>query len=73
MMKSSQSTYPLRLPRSVKAEVERRAEDLVTITDRNRMVGYPYPKYLNAIMEVDQSAGVLIASVKKAISGIAGK
>jgi hypothetical protein len=26
MMKSSQSTYPLRLPRSVKAEVERRAK-----------------------------------------------
>jgi HicB family len=25
-MKSSQSTYPLRLPRSVKAEVERRAK-----------------------------------------------
>ena len=30
------------------------------------MISYPYPKYLNAIMEVDQSAGVLIASVKKA-------
>lgn len=26
MMKSAQSTYPLRLPRSVKAEVERRAK-----------------------------------------------
>jgi post-segregation antitoxin (ccd killing protein) len=26
MTKSSQSTYPLRLPRSVKAEVERRAK-----------------------------------------------
>jgi hypothetical protein len=26
MMKGSQSTYPLRLPRSVKAEVERRAK-----------------------------------------------
>jgi len=46
--------------------VERTAEELVSVTDRNRMVGYPYPKYLNAIMEVDQSAGVLIASVKKA-------
>src|SRR3954464_9434189 len=30
------------------------------------MVGYPYPKLLNAIMEVDQSAGVVMASVKKA-------
>lgn len=46
--------------------IERTAEELVTVTDRNRMVGYPYPKYLNAIMEVDQSAAVLIASVRKA-------
>jgi len=30
------------------------------------MVSYPYPKYLNAIMQVDQSAGVLIASVRRA-------
>lgn len=46
--------------------VERSAEEIVTVTDQNRMISYPYPKYLNAIMEVDQSAGVLIASVKKA-------
>ena len=46
--------------------VERSAEELVTVDDRNRMISFPYPKYLNAIMEVDQSAGVLIASVKKA-------
>jgi acetyl-CoA C-acetyltransferase len=46
--------------------VERTAEELITVNDRNRMVGFPYPKYLNAIMEVDQSAGVLIASVRKA-------
>jgi acetyl-CoA C-acetyltransferase len=46
--------------------IERTAEELVTVTDRNRMVGYPYPKYLNAIMEVDQSAAVLIASARKA-------
>ena len=46
--------------------VERTAEELVAVTDRNRMIGYPYPKLLNAIMEVDQSAGVLIASVRKA-------
>ena len=46
--------------------IERSAEELITVSDRNRMVGYPYPKYLNAIMEVDQSAGVLLASVKRA-------
>ncbi|HLI65456.1 MAG TPA: acetyl-CoA acetyltransferase [Caulobacteraceae bacterium] len=46
--------------------VERSPEELVTVNDRNRMVGFPYPKYLNAIMEVDQSAGVLITNVKTA-------
>ena len=46
--------------------VERSAEELVTVTEQNRMISFPYPKYLNAIMEVDQSAGVLIASVRKA-------
>jgi acetyl-CoA C-acetyltransferase len=46
--------------------IERSAEELITVTDANRMISFPYPKYLNAIMEVDQSAGVLIASVKMA-------
>lgn len=46
--------------------VERSAKELVEVTDRNRMVGFPYTKYLNAIMEVDQSAGVLVASLKTA-------
>lgn len=46
--------------------IERSAEELITVSDRNRMVGFPYPKFLNAIMEVDQSAGVLMTSVKKA-------
>jgi acetyl-CoA C-acetyltransferase len=44
----------------------RSAEELITVNDKNRMISFPYPKYLNAIMEVDQSAGVLIASVRKA-------
>lgn len=46
--------------------IERSAEELVRVDDRNRMIGFPYPKYLNAIMEVDQSAGVLLTSLKKA-------
>jgi acetyl-CoA C-acetyltransferase len=46
--------------------IERTADELVTVTPKNRMIGYPYPKYLNAIMQVDQSAGVLICSVRKA-------
>ena len=46
--------------------VKRTAEELVAVSEKNRMIGFPYPKLLNAIMEVDQSAGVLIASVDKA-------
>ncbi len=46
--------------------IERTAEELVTVSEKNRMVGFPYPKLLNAIMEVDQSAGVILASVDKA-------
>jgi acetyl-CoA C-acetyltransferase len=46
--------------------VERSAEELVTVSEKNRMIGFPYPKLLNAIMEVDQSAGVILASEAKA-------
>ena len=42
------------------------SQELVTVTDKNRMVGFPYPKYLNAIIQVDQSASVLMASYEKA-------
>ena len=45
---------------------ERSAEELVTVTPANRMIGFPYPKFLNAIMDVDQSAGVLITSLARA-------
>jgi acetyl-CoA C-acetyltransferase len=44
------------------------AGDLITISPANRMVGYPYPKYLNAILQVDQSAGILMASYAHAKS-----
>jgi acetyl-CoA C-acetyltransferase len=30
------------------------------------MIGFPYPKFLNAIMDVDQSAGVLVTSLARA-------
>lgn len=46
--------------------IRRSAEELVAVSEKNRMIGFPYPKLLNAIMEVDQSAAVLIASVDKA-------
>lgn len=46
--------------------VERTAEELVAVSEKNRMVGFPYPKLVNAIMEVDQAAGVIIASESRA-------
>ena len=46
--------------------VEKSAEELITVSEKNRMIGFPYPKNLNAIMQVDQSAGVLLCSVRKA-------
>ena len=46
--------------------VERSAEELVTPTAANRMIGFPYTKYLNAVMETDQAAGVLLMSVAAA-------
>jgi acetyl-CoA C-acetyltransferase len=46
--------------------IERSAEEIATVSDKNRMIGFPYPKFMNAIMEVDQSAAVLIASADKA-------
>lgn len=48
--------------------IERSPEELVTVTPANRMIGFPYPKFLNAIMDVDQSAGVLITSLSRARS-----
>ncbi len=44
----------------------RAADEIATVSDKNRMIGFPYPKLMNAIMEVDQSAAVLVASEAKA-------
>jgi acetyl-CoA C-acetyltransferase len=45
---------------------ERSAEEITTEGPDNRMVGFPYTKYLNAIIQVDQSAAVILASTAKA-------
>lgn len=45
---------------------ERSAEEIVTVTPTNRLIGFPYPKYMNAIIDVDQSAAVLMTSVAHA-------
>jgi acetyl-CoA C-acetyltransferase len=39
------------------------AEEIATPTADNRMIAFPYPKYMNAIMEVDQAAAVLLTNV----------
>lgn len=45
----------------------RSADELITVAPDNRMVGFPYPKYLNSIIQVDQSAAVLMTSYGKAL------
>jgi acetyl-CoA C-acetyltransferase len=42
--------------------VARSAEELVKLTAENRMIAFPYPKYLNAVIETDQAAALLMAS-----------
>lgn len=48
------------------APVERSAEELATVTDRNRIVAEPYTRMTVARDQVNQGAAILIASVKKA-------
>lgn len=42
--------------------VQRSAEELTTVTASNRMIAYPYTKYLNAVLDTDQAAGVIMLS-----------
>ncbi len=44
----------------------RTAEEIATVSERNRMVGYPYTKYMNAVIQVDQMAGLIMTSAGKA-------
>jgi acetyl-CoA C-acetyltransferase len=46
--------------------VQRTAEEIATVSPQNRMVGWPYTKFMNAMNQVNQSAAVLLTSVKKA-------
>lgn len=46
--------------------VERSAEELITPSESNRWVSFPYTKYLNSVMAVDQSAAVLITTAAEA-------
>ncbi len=40
--------------------------EISTPSERNRFVGFPYTKYLNAVIEVDMAAAVVMTSVAKA-------
>ena len=45
---------------------ERSAEELSTPTAENRMIGFPYTKYLNAVLNTDQAGAYVMTSVAKA-------
>jgi acetyl-CoA C-acetyltransferase len=42
--------------------VARSPDEIITATTENRMVGYPYTKYMVSIMDVDMAAAVVLAS-----------
>ena len=44
----------------------RSPEEISTPSEKNRFVGFPYTKYLNAVIEVDMAASVVMTSVAKA-------
>ena len=46
--------------------VARSSEEIATVDEANRLVGYPYPKYMNSVIRVDQAAAVVLTSVGKA-------
>jgi len=41
----------------------RLAEEIYTPAETNRYISFPYPKYMNAIMDVDQGAALIMTSV----------
>lgn len=42
------------------------ASEISTVTEDNRMINYPFTKYMNAIMNVDQAAALIIMSEERA-------
>jgi acetyl-CoA C-acetyltransferase len=44
----------------------RSATEISTVSSDNRMISFPYPKYMNSIIDVDQAAAVLMTSVGEA-------
>jgi acetyl-CoA C-acetyltransferase len=48
------------------APVERTVDELITVTDRNRMISEPYPRLMVARDQVNQGAAALLMSVEAA-------
>jgi acetyl-CoA C-acetyltransferase len=46
--------------------VARTVEDILTPRPENRMVGYPYTKYMVAVMDVDMAAALVVATHERA-------
>ena len=44
----------------------RSAEEIASVSDSNRYVGFPYTKFLNSIIQVNMGAAVIMTSVAKA-------
>lgn len=44
----------------------RTADEIATVTPDNRMVGFPYPKLMNANIQTDQAAALIVCSVEAA-------
>ncbi len=43
-------------------QIERSAEDVITATPKNRMIGFPYTRVLNSELYVDQGAVLIVAT-----------
>jgi acetyl-CoA C-acetyltransferase len=48
--------------------IARSADEITTATPSNRMIAFPYTKYLNAVLNTDQAAGFFLVSVEAARS-----
>jgi acetyl-CoA C-acetyltransferase len=44
----------------------RTAQEILEVTQENRMICFPYPKYMNAVMDVDMSAAVVVTDAATA-------
>ncbi len=46
--------------------IARSADEIITPTTENRMVGYPYTKYMVSVMDVDMAAALVLTSHERA-------